>query len=105
MSCNASCKTPFFFYNVNVQNLVASFKHRSRNKRYIYNIFTLKANNGYSYIQDNCFLGQETGKNVFLFMCMHGDGSGCDLVKWMQLGGDLQTAWIMFDHVNMLRVG
>jgi hypothetical protein len=31
---------------------------------------------------------------------MHGDGSGCDLVKWMPLGGGLQIVWIMFDHVK-----
>jgi len=35
-------------------------------------------------------------------MSMHGNGSGygCDLVKWMQPGGNCQTAWIMFDHVK-----
>ncbi len=38
---------------------------------------------------------------MFLFkMSMHGNGSGCDLIKRMQLGGDLQTTWIMFDHVK-----
>ncbi len=38
---------------------------------------------------------------MFLFkMSMHGDGSGYDLVKWMQPRGNLQTAWIMFDHVK-----
>jgi hypothetical protein len=33
-------------------------------------------------------------------MYVHGDGSSYDLVKWMQLRGDLQIAWIMFDHVK-----
>jgi hypothetical protein len=33
-------------------------------------------------------------------MFMHGDGSGCDLVKQVQPRGDLQTFWIMFDHVK-----
>jgi hypothetical protein len=33
-------------------------------------------------------------------MSMHGDGSGCDLVKQIQHGNDLQTDWIMFDHVK-----
>jgi hypothetical protein len=33
---------------------------------------------------------------MFLFkMSMHGNGSGYNLVKWMQPGGDLQTAWII----------
>jgi hypothetical protein len=33
-------------------------------------------------------------------MSMDGDNSGCDLMKWIQLGGDLQITWIMFDHVK-----
>jgi hypothetical protein len=38
---------------------------------------------------------------MFLFkMSMHENGSGYDLIKQMQLGGDFQTIWIMFDHVN-----
>jgi hypothetical protein len=31
---------------------------------------------------------------------MHGNGSGYDLIKRMQPGGDLQTTWIMFNHVR-----
>ncbi len=33
-------------------------------------------------------------------MFMHGDGNSYDLVKQMQFKGDLQTIWIMFDHVK-----
>jgi len=33
-------------------------------------------------------------------MFVHGDSSGYDLIKWMQPRGDLQTIWIMFDHVK-----
>ncbi len=36
-------------------------------------------------------------------MSMDGNNSGCDLVKQMQLGGDLQTTWIMFDHVKYFK--
>ena len=32
-----------------------------------------------------------------------GLGSEVDLVKCMQLGSDLQEAWIMFDHVKRVR--
>jgi hypothetical protein len=32
-----------------------------------------------------------------------GPGSGVDLVKQMQSGGDLQDAWIMFDHVKHVK--
>ncbi len=33
-------------------------------------------------------------------MSMHGNSSGYDLIKRMQLRGDFQTAQIMFDHVK-----
>ncbi len=33
-------------------------------------------------------------------MSMHGNGSGCDLVKQMQPDGNFQTIWIMFDQVK-----
>ncbi len=41
---------------------------------------------------------------MFMFkMSMNGDGSGCDLVKQMQFGDDLQTTWIMFDNVKCVQ--
>jgi hypothetical protein len=30
-------------------------------------------------------------------------GNGLDLVKWMQPGGDLQDAWMMFDYVKRVK--
>jgi hypothetical protein len=42
---------------------------------------------------------------MFLFkMSMDGDNNGCDLMKRIQLGGDLQITWIMFDHVKHVQV-
>ncbi len=80
----------------NIWNLIASFNHWPRNRRYISNILTFKANSGYYFIQDNYFIGQQIGKKMFMFkMSMHGDGSDCDLIKQMQFKGDLQTTWIM----------
>jgi hypothetical protein len=35
-------------------------------------------------------------------MCVHGDGSRRDLLKWMPPNDNLQTTWIMFDHVKHL---
>jgi hypothetical protein len=85
----------------NVRNLVASLKHCPGNKGYDFNILALKANSGYDYIQDNFFLKQQFGKKMFIFkMFMDGNGSGRDLVKWMQLGGDFQTFWIIFNDVK-----
>ncbi len=58
-------------------------------------------NSGYDYIQDTCFQGQHTREKMLLFkMFVHGDGNGCELLKHMQLNGDLQTTWIMFDQVE-----
>jgi hypothetical protein len=38
---------------------------------------------------------------MFLFkIFVHRNGSGYDLIMHMQLGGNFQTAWIMFDHVK-----
>jgi hypothetical protein len=40
------------------QKFVASFKHHLCNKGYIFSTLALKANSGYDYIQDNCFIEQ-----------------------------------------------
>ena len=49
------------------------------------------------------FLRQSKDK-VFVFK-MHVDlaGSGVDLVKHMQCGGNMENLWVMFDHVKILR--
>jgi hypothetical protein len=54
------------------------------------------------YIHGNDFPGQ--GKNkVYIFkMLVDGPGSGVDLVKRMQPRGDLENAWLMFDHVKQV---
>jgi hypothetical protein len=42
------------------------------------------------------FPRQKFGDKMFMFkIFVDGNGSGCDLVKWMQVGGDLQTFLIM----------
>lgn len=46
------------------------------------------------------FLYNNLEKKIFFKMFVHGNASGCNLVKQMQLNGDLQTSWIMFDHVK-----
>jgi hypothetical protein len=72
----------------NIRDLVASYKQHLGYGRYVSSILSLKANSGYDYIQDSCFPGQQFGE-VFLFkMSIDGDGSGFDLVKRMQPGGD-----------------
>ena len=45
------------------------------------------------------FPGQgDDSEKVFIFKI--GLGSGVELVRQMQSGGDLEHAWIMFDHVK-----
>jgi hypothetical protein len=65
-------------------------------------IATLRGCSHWAYVQENKFPGQGSDLDkVFVFkMSEVGPGSGVDLVKRMQLGGDLENAWIMFDHVK-----
>ena len=65
-------------------------------------IAKLRGVSNWAYVQRNQFPGQgdDTDK-VFVFkMSEVGPGSGVDLVKRMQPGGDLEHAWIMSDHVK-----
>ncbi len=77
----------------NVQILITSFKHWLRNKQHVSSILTLKANNGYDYSQNSCFRRQQTKEKMFMFkIFVRGDGSGNDLMQWMQPSGNLQMA-------------
>ena len=69
---------------------------------YIDNILKLKKASTYNYIHDNRFPRQEGASDiVYLFkMSTVGAGSSMDLVWRMQASGDLELAWIMFDHVK-----
>jgi hypothetical protein len=52
------------------------------------------------YIHANVFPGQSKDK-VYVFKMLEDEpGSGVDLVKRMQPGGDLENAWLIFDHVK-----
>ena len=54
-------------------------------------------------MHENQFPGQCDDK-VFIFkMSVDLEGSGVDLVKRMQVGGDLRDAWIMFDNVKQVK--
>jgi hypothetical protein len=87
--------------SLGIHNLIASLKHRLDNLGSFDYIFKLKALPGYDYIQDNCFFGQQVGQKVYLFkMSMNGAAFEFDLVQRMQLGDDLQNAWMMFNHIE-----
>ena len=87
-----------------IRNDVTSFKFV---KRYgvMDGITMLRGCSNWPYVQENLFPGQGSDSNkVFVFkMSEIGPGSGVDLVKRMQPGGDLQDAWMMFDHVKRVK--
>ena len=61
---------------------------------------TMKKESRFKFIHNSIFSGQGKEKVYVFKMLMEGPGSGVDLVKRMQPGGDLQNGWIMFDHVK-----
>ena len=87
-----------------IKNDVNSFKYIQR-----YGIMDgntlFKGCSNQMYVQENMFLGQGSNSDkVFVFkMSEVGLGSDVDLVKQMQLGGDLQDTWMMFDHVKCVK--
>ena len=85
----------------NLQNKVYMFKYLQRFD-VMDGITKLRGLSNWVYIQRNMFPGQgNDSEKVFIFkMSEIGSGSGVDLVRWMQLSGDLEHAWIMFDHVK-----
>jgi hypothetical protein len=77
---------------------------RSSSKRGAYdNIMAMKMYTTIEYIHANVFPGQSKENVYILKMLEDGPGSGVDLVKRMQPGGDLENAWLMFDHVKRVQ--
>jgi hypothetical protein len=68
-------------------------------------IATLRGCSHWAYVQENKFLGQGSNSDkVFVFkMSEVGPGSRVHLVNRIQPGGDLEHAWIMFDHVKRVK--
>jgi len=86
----------------NIRNVISSFRS-SGGSGVIDNIMAMKKNSRFEFIHDSVFPGQGKEK-VYLFkMLTEGPGSGVDLMKCMQAGGDPSNAWMMFDHVKRVR--
>jgi hypothetical protein len=68
-------------------------------------ITMLRGCSNWPYVQKNMFPSQGSDSDkVFLFkMSEVGPSSSVDLVRRMQPSGDLQDAWIMFDHVKRVK--
>ena len=65
-------------------------------------ITKLRGLSNWAYVQRSIFPGQgDDSDKVFVFKMSEVEpGSGVHLVRRMQLGGDLESAWIMSDHVK-----
>ena len=87
-----------------IRNQVTSFRYMRR-FGVMDSITKLRGSSNWAFVQENKFPSQGSDTNkVFVFkMSEVGPGSGVDLVKRMQVGGDLQDAWMMFDHVKRVK--
>jgi hypothetical protein len=86
----------------NLQNTISL--SRSGSKRGAYDsIMAIQRYTTIEYIHGNVFPGQGKDKVYVFKMLVDRLGSGVDLVKRMQPGGDLENAWFMFDHVKRVQ--
>ena len=88
----------------NIRNVVTTFR-TMRRFGVMDNITKLRGASNWKFVRQNRFPGQGTDMDkVFVFkMSEVGPDSGVNLVKRMQLGGDLENSWVMFDHVKRVR--
>ena len=84
-----------------LRNKVYTFKYLQR-FGILDGITKLRGLSNWAYVQKNMFSRQGDDSNkVFIFKMFEvGPGTGVDLVVQMQSGGDLELAWIMFNHVK-----
>jgi hypothetical protein len=66
-------------------------------------IMAMKRYTTIKYIHGNVFLKQGKDKVYVFKMLLDGLGSGVDLLKRMQPGGNLENVWLMFDHVKRVQ--
>ena len=85
-----------------IRNVISSFRSNNHGG-IIDNIMTMKRESKFEFIHDSVFPGQEKEKVYMFKMLTKGPGSGVDLVRRMQPPGDLQNAWVMFDHMKRVK--
>jgi len=85
-----------------IQNIISSF-HSNNRGGVIDNIMTMTKKSKFEFIHDSLFLGQGKEKVYIFKMLTEGLGSEVDLVKRMQPEGDMENAWMMFDHVRRVK--
>jgi hypothetical protein len=88
--------------SLNLRNTISLYRSGGRRGAYD-SIMAMKTYTIVEYIQANVFPDQGKDK-VYVFKMLEDEpGSGVDLVKHMQPGGDLENAWLMFDHVKHVK--
>lgn len=66
-------------------------------------IMALKYYLGLKYVHGSRFLGQLKDKIFVLKTSITLPRSDVDLVKHLQVGGNIEKSWMMFDHVKRLK--
>ena len=85
-----------------IRNVISLF-YSGNHGGIIDNIMTMKRESKFEFIHDSVFPGQGKEKVYIFKMLTEGPGSGVDLVRRMQLAGDLQNVWMMFDHIKHVK--
>ena len=85
-----------------LNNLIHDVRVSLSGDGYVEKKFKLKKGSMYDYIQDSCFPGQGSELAYVFKMSTVGPGSGMDLVRRMQPGGNLALQFVMFDHVKRI---
>jgi hypothetical protein len=86
----------------NLRNTISLSKSSGKRGEYD-SIMAMKRFTRIKYIHSNIFPGQGKDKVYVFKMLVDGPRSGVDLVKCMQPGGDLENAWLIFDHVKRVQ--
>ena len=63
----------------------------------------LKDHYAFKFVHGSRFRGKSKDKLFVLKMFVDLPHSGVKLVKRMQVGGDMENSWIMFDHIKRLK--
>lgn len=88
----------------NCRNFVWGSKHFIRSgMNMIDSIIALKDHLGFKYVYGNIFSGQSKNKIIFFRISFYFSDCGLIHVKRMQVGGDLDNSWIMFNHVKHIK--
>jgi hypothetical protein len=86
----------------NLRNMISLSRSGGKGGAYD-SIMAMKRYTTIEYIHGNVFPGQGKDKVYVFKMLVDKPGSGVDLVKRMQPGGDLENAWFIFDHVKCVQ--